>query len=68
MKNVIGIKFETTTNELIQLISSTNDEQYNEIPFEGSWSFVQVGDHLLKSYGLVEVLKNGPVRKTEKLP
>ena len=68
MKNVIGIKFETTINELIQLISSSNEEQLNEIPFEGIWTVAQIGDHLLKSYGLVEVLKNGPVRKTEKLP
>ncbi|MEO6845181.1 MAG: DinB family protein, partial [Ginsengibacter sp.] len=41
---------------------------FNEIPFEGSWTVAQVGDHLLKSYGLVEVLNDGPVRKTERLP
>ncbi|MEO6838369.1 MAG: DinB family protein [Ginsengibacter sp.] len=68
MENVIEIKLEKTSNELVQLISSTNEFQFNEIPFEGSWSVSQVGDHLLKSYGLVEVLNDGPVRKTERLP
>lgn len=68
MKNVINIKIEKTTDELIQLISSTNEDQFNEIPFEGSWSVAQVGDHLLKSYGLVEALSNGTLRKTERLP
>lgn len=68
MKTVISIEIEKTTNELIQLIVSTNDDQLNEIPFEGSWSVAQVGEHLLKSYGLVEELSDGPVRKTERLP
>lgn len=68
MKNVISTEIEKTTNELIQLISLTSDEQISEIPFEGSWSLAQVGDHLLKSYGLVEALKTGPVRQTERLP
>ena len=68
MKNLISTEIEKTTNELIQLISSSNVEQFNEIPFEGSWTVAQIGDHLLKSYGLVEALNNGPVRKTERLP
>lgn len=68
MENSISTEIKKTTNELIQLISSSNEEHFNEIPFEGSWSVAQVGDHLLKSYGLVEVLNDGPVRKTERLP
>ena len=68
MKNVIGAEIEKTTGELIQLISSTRNEELNEIPFEGSWSVAQVGDHLLKSYGLVEALSEGKVKKTERLP
>ena len=68
MENAINTEIENTTNELIRLFSSTRQEQFNEIPYEGSWSVAQVGDHLLKSYGLVEALSNGPVRKTERLP
>lgn len=64
----ISVEFEKTSDELIQLIVSTNDEQFNEIPFEGRWSVAQVGDHLLKSYGLIEALSDGPVKQTERLP
>ncbi|MDP4283894.1 MAG: DinB family protein [Bacteroidota bacterium] len=67
MKAIISIEIEKTANELTQLISSTNEEQFNKIPFEGSWSIAQVGDHLLKSYGAVEIL-NGPVTKTGRSP
>ncbi|HUZ61986.1 MAG TPA: SRPBCC domain-containing protein [Hanamia sp.] len=64
----ISVEFGKTSDELIQLIVSTNEDHFNEIPFEGSWSAAQVGDHLLKSYGLVEVLSDGPVKQTERLP
>ena len=63
----VSIEIKRTTNELIRLISATNEEQFNGIPFEGSWCVAQVGDHLLKSYGLVEAL-NRAAEKTERLP
>jgi hypothetical protein len=63
----VSIEIGKTTDELIQLISSTNEEQFNKIPFDGSWTIAQVGDHLLKSYGAVEIL-NGLVTKTERSP
>ncbi len=62
----ISIEFEKASDELIQLISATNEDQFNEIPFEGSWSVAQVGDHLLKSYGIVNVL-NGQGAETKRL-
>ena len=68
MENLISIEIGKTTNELIQLISSSSEEQFNEIPFEGSWTVAQIGDHLLKSYGLVEALNNDSVRKIERSP
>ena len=68
MTTEISAGFEKTSDELIQIISSTNEEQFNEIPFEESWTIAQVGEHLLKSYGLVEALNLGPVRHTESLP
>jgi hypothetical protein len=68
MKTVISIEIEKTTNELIQLIVSTTEEQFNGIPFEGSWTVAQIGVHLSKSYELADILSNGPVIKTERLP
>lgn len=68
MKEEIKIAIENTTGQLIELISSANEQQFNEIPFEGSWSVGQVCHHLLKSYGLADVLKSGPAKPTERLP
>lgn len=68
MKNAIKTAIKNTTDELIGLISLVNEEQFNKIPFEGSWSIAQVGDHLLKSYGLADVLNYGPVKQAERLP
>jgi hypothetical protein len=46
-----------TSDELLQLIFRANEKELNEIPFEKSWTAAQVAEHLLKSYGIVEVLK-----------
>jgi len=67
MVTEIRVEFGKTSDELIQMISSTSDEQFNEIPFDGSWSVAQVGEHLLKSYGIVKVL-NGQGAETKRLP
>ncbi len=65
MKEEILNELEKNTGALIELISSLPQEQLNKIPFEGSWTAAQLGDHLLKSYAVVETL-NGPVKKTER--
>ena len=67
MEKEIFDELKKTTDELVHLISSANEKELNEIPFDGSWSAAQVGEHLLKSYGIVEILKN-PQTKTERLP
>ena len=38
-----------TWAELVQMISSTNDESINAVPFEGSWSAAQLATHVSKS-------------------
>lgn len=65
-----------TTDELMRLLSPLSEEQLNTVPFEGSWTAGQLGDHLYKSYGLAAILdgktepttrpadeKIGPVKK-----
>ncbi len=59
--------FKAATSELIRLLSSLNEEQLNTIPFRGSWTAGQVGHHLLKSYGVTDVLK-GRTIPTERKP
>ncbi|NEU07369.1 DinB family protein [Flavihumibacter sp. R14] len=56
-----------TTDELIQILSSLTETELNMIPFEGSWTAAQVGEHLRKSYGVVDILEK-PVKNTDRDP
>lgn len=67
MDTTIFQEMEQTTDELTELLSSANEKQLNGIPFEGSWTAAQVAEHLLKSYGIVEILKT-PQSKTSRAP
>lgn len=67
MKAQILKTFDEHTQELLQLLDSLSDEQLNKIPFQNSWTAGQVGDHLYKSYGVVEIL-NGNVKNTQRPP
>lgn len=51
--------------ELLTLITSVDEPKFNQIPFSGSWTIGQVGDHLFKSYDAVNVLK-GTTEKTSR--
>lgn len=57
VQNEIQSKVEEATSELLHLISSLTTEQLNQKPDGGGWSAGQVGEHLLKSYGVVELLR-----------
>jgi hypothetical protein len=61
----IRTEVKNTTDELIRVLSSFSQAELNTAPSEDSWTGAQVGQHLLKSYGVVEIL-NKPVRKTER--
>ncbi len=61
-------EFETVTNEMMQLLSSFSNEQFNTTPNEGSWTAGQAAMHLVMvGSGFVELL-NGPVKETERAP
>ncbi len=64
----ILIDTDKTFTALHQLISSFDEEQLNDIPFEGSWTAGQVVQHLiLANSGFLEVMQ-GPVKDTERIP
>jgi len=46
-------------NNLLETILSFDNDQFNKIPFEGSWTAGQVTEHLLKSSGGVPGLLTG---------
>lgn len=53
---------------LQQLLFSFDEEQINTVPFEGSWTAGQIGEHMIMANsGFVQVL-NGPVKETERAP
>ncbi|HEY0897884.1 MAG TPA: DinB family protein [Sphingobacteriaceae bacterium] len=56
MHTNLSKEFDHIALELIQLLSSFQEEELNSVPFEGSWTAGQVGDHLLKSYQIVRLL------------
>ena len=67
MPNEILNELQDTTTELIELLTSLNQEQLNRVPFESSWTAAQLGEHLHKSYNVAKLLY-GPVRNTQRDP
>jgi hypothetical protein len=55
-----------TASELLQIIQSFDQEQFNTIPFEGSWAAGQTAEHLLKSN--ISKLLYGNVNETDRQP
>lgn len=72
MKTEEEILFGDTSSELLSLIDEFTPPELNEIPFHGSWTAGQVGDHLYRSYGIVHALNGNVVPATrpvdEKIP
>lgn len=42
-------------NELVSLLEPLDEDKLNRVPFPGSWTAGQLGEHLLKSYKLVDL-------------
>jgi hypothetical protein len=59
-------EFTQSADDLLQTLSRFSPEEFNRIPFEGSWTAGQVAEHVLKSAtGLPHVLK-GSSKETER--
>lgn len=66
--NGVITELENSLDEFQQLISSFDEKQINERPYEGSWTAGQVAQHIIMANsGFGEVL-NGPVKNTERAP
>ncbi|MEJ7694918.1 DinB family protein [Daejeonella sp.] len=57
MANSLKQEVERSFKELISLLSSVKEKNFNSVPFEDSWTAGQLADHLFKSYDAVNVLK-----------
>ncbi|ELR68005.1 hypothetical protein C900_01268 [Fulvivirga imtechensis AK7] len=66
-KELLQAQFTDATDELLRMLQSLTQEELNTVPFEGSWTAGQLGEHLLRAYGVTEVLK-GAVEPTQRPP
>ncbi|MHA4809659.1 DinB family protein [Flavitalea flava] len=64
LKKELEAAIKNTVPQLLQTVSSFNEEQFNRIPFEGSWTAGQVGEHMVKFTG-ADILY-GPVETTHR--
>ena len=60
--------FERIAREFYEVLSSFTQEQFNEVPFEGSWTAGKVGRHIYKALFNLPKTLQGPVTKEERKP
>jgi hypothetical protein len=57
---------DSNTNELLQTIAAFTNEQFNVVPYKGSWTAGQVAEHLLKAESGIPVVLKGNSKSTER--
>ncbi|HKG07007.1 MAG TPA: DinB family protein [Pedobacter sp.] len=62
MNTEIVKSLQQSFNELTGILSALDQQQWNKVPFEGSWTPGQVADHLFMSYDAIETLKGNVVQ------
>jgi hypothetical protein len=69
MKNEeIAKQADQTLTGLIEIVETVPAEEFNTVPFEGSWTAGQLTQHMVMSNsGFADLLK-GPVKDTERAP
>jgi hypothetical protein len=55
-------ELDSNAYDLLQIISQFSDEQFNTVPFDGSWTAGQVAEHLLKSESGIPKILRGNTR------
>lgn len=68
MKEKLFQELEETTKDLLQVLSLFSQEEFNQIPFEGSWTAGQVAEHLFKSESNMPEVFKGSSTQTERDP
>ena len=59
---------EETTKDLLSVFRLFTQEEFNKIPFEGSWTAGQVAEHLFKSESNIPRVLNGNSKEAERDP
>jgi hypothetical protein len=66
MENKILAGLQETTHELLDMISKFTQEDFNRVPFEGSWTPGQVADHIAKAEAGMPTVWQGRTHATER--
>ena len=61
-------EIETTAHELLQVVDSFQQDEFNKIPFEGSWTPGQVTEHIFLSASGILNAVNGNTTPTQRDP
>ena len=64
MKETLIQEFEETTIDLGEVLGSFTQEEFNKVPFEGSWTAGQVAEHLFKSESNIPKVLTGNSKET----
>lgn len=68
MNRELQKEIDKALTELIQVLSSVDEEKINIIPFEGSWTTGQLAQHMIMSNsGFIDLI-NGPSKETDRKP
>jgi len=68
MKNQLAAEILSAKEALLKALNSFSQRNINEVPFEGSWTGGQAGEHVLKSAsGVLETI-TGPVKAADRDP
>jgi len=68
MKEKLITGLEETTKDLLETLASFNQEDFNKVPFEGSWTAGQVAEHLFKSESNIPRVLKGNAEETKRDP
>lgn len=68
MENNIIKEIDETTAELLKTVDSFTQEEFDKVPFEGSWTAAQVAEHVLKSESGIPVTWLGNAEPTKRKP
>ena len=56
MENNLSASLQDAFDQLFTALTSLDEYELNTVPFRGSWTAAQVGDHLCKSYDVMACL------------
>ncbi|MFB9845150.1 DinB family protein [Mucilaginibacter ginsenosidivorans] len=68
MKNELAAEILSTKEILLKALGSFTGLNINQVPFEGSWTGGQVGEHVLKSASGILQTITGPVKPADRDP